>query len=187
MKDTFCKRLEIGANVSIIFVALLAGIVLLSSLLPHSSTNATLAHWDPLLQTDAAPKALTSPLAVGNYVSLPGVHLPSDAKSLLLVLSTQCHFCSESGPFYRSISKIAAKRGGLRLIAAFPQEVTDGQRYLHDMGIRVDEVVQARLSTIGVSGTPTLILIDNKGKVQRFWLGRLPPEMEATVLDALQQ
>jgi hypothetical protein len=37
--------------------------------------------------------------SVGRTVSLPSIELPKNRDSLLLVVSTTCHFCKESMPF----------------------------------------------------------------------------------------
>jgi thioredoxin-related protein len=35
---------------------------------------------------------------------------------------------------------------------------------------------------LGVQGTPTLILVNQDGKVEQSWAGKLPPEQETEVL-----
>ena len=55
--------------------------------------------------------------------------------------------------------------GDTRLVAVFPQENGEGERYLSDLGVKVDEVEQASFGDLGISGTPTLILVDGGGKV----------------------
>jgi hypothetical protein len=56
---------------------------------------------------------------------------------------------------------------------------------LEQLGVSVDEVKQFSLEKIGVSGTPTLLLVDTSGVVKNFWVGKLSPEQEATVLSVL--
>ena len=72
--------------------------------------------------------------------------------------------------------------GSLRLIAVFPQEVRQGQTYLNQLGVAVDEVRQFQMGAIGVRGTPTLILVDNQGVVKESWIGKLPEAKEADVM-----
>jgi hypothetical protein len=67
-----------------------------------------------------------------------------------------------------------------------PQEVSQGQTYLGKLGVVVDEVRQSTLGAIGVSGTPTLLLVDNKGAVKQSWLGKLSPDKETEVLSHFQ-
>jgi thioredoxin-related protein len=102
---------------------------------------------------------------------------------LILALSTTCHFCTESGPFYQ---RIAEERAGARLIALLPQSIEESRQYLNKLGIEVSEVRQSPTGALGVTGTPTLILVNNEGAVVNFWVGRLPAEKEAEVLSNLK-
>ena len=40
-------------------------------------------------------------------------------------------------------------------------------------------------STIKVSGTPTLLLVDNNGKVLDVWVGMLPEDRQQEVFEVL--
>jgi hypothetical protein len=67
-----------------------------------------------------------------------------------------------------------------------PQTVAEGKAYMSKLGVEVDEVVQAPLNSIDVSGTPTLMLVNSNGTVIDRWIGRLPAEKEAAVLNNLR-
>jgi hypothetical protein len=161
------KKVELFANVAIIVVALLIGVVLVKRYL-------------------LAPSKPTPPVAMqiqpGTKISLPGVEWEKSEQTLLLVLSDTCHFCTESADFYQRLAKQKSGLDSVRLIAVLPQEVNQGQIYLNKLGVAVDEVRQSPLGAIGVSGTPTLLLVDNKGAVKQSWLGKLPPDKEDEVL-----
>jgi hypothetical protein len=119
----------------------------------------------------------------GDAVNLPGIDWRENGRTLLLALSTTCHFCTESGPFYR---RIGEGRGDTRLVALFPQGVGEGRRYLRELGVEVNEVGQASLGDLGLSGAPTLIMVDGGGKVLKTWVGLLPSDAEKGVLDLLR-
>lgn len=53
--------------------------------------------------------------------------------------------------------------------------------------MQVDDVKQASLSTIGVRGTPTLLLVDNKGTVADVWQGKLDSGQEERLLAVLKK
>jgi len=74
---------------------------------------------------------------------------------------------------------------GTRLIAVFPQPVDVGKKYLNDLGVAVDDVKQAQLNSIGVQGTPTLLLINKDGVVVNAWRGKLPADKEREVIARL--
>ena len=166
------KRIELVANVAIIVVAILLGVVLVRNyLLPRSR---------------APQQAAASSIPPGTKLLLPGVDWKANGKTLVLALSTGCHFCTDSGAFYQRVAQERAKAGNLRLVAVFPEPVPEGQKYLSNLGVTVDEVRQARLDSIGVAGTPTLIMADGEGSVLDSWRGRLPREKESEVFARLK-
>lgn len=57
----------------------------------------------------------------------------------------------------------------------------DGKKYLQRLGVSVDDVRQADFGAIKVSGTPTLLLVDDKGVVKGRWVGKLLPDQENEV------
>ena len=168
----FYKRTEMVANLAIILVAIFLGAVLVKDyLLPK-----------PQPSMPTAPAAI----APGTKLSLPGVDWKANGKTLVLALSTACRFCTESGPFYQRLVQDRAKIQNIRLVAVFPQPVAEGQKYLSDLGVSVDEVRQARLDSIGVIATPTLILANADGAVAESWRGKLPGDKESELLGKLK-
>lgn len=111
---------------------------------------------------------------------LLGVDWTKNHRTLVLAISTTCHFCKDSVPFYR-------KLGGtdVKTLAVLPQSVAEAQQYLGNAGVRVDEVRQVSLSALGVRGTPTLLIVNDAGVVTDVWVGKLPPDQENQVLTAL--
>ena len=63
----------------------------------------------------------------------------------------------------------------------------EGRKYLEGQGVQVDDVKQATLNSIGVIGTPTLLLVDGKGTVAQVWEGKLKPDQEGGVLAVLKK
>ncbi|MGO8736360.1 MAG: peroxiredoxin family protein [Terriglobia bacterium] len=139
-----------------------------------------------LLPQPGRPPTGAQPLVGLNMKqSLPGVVWAKNKRTLVLALSTQCHFCTDSAPFFQRIGKETAKN--VKMVAVLPQPAGDGRKYLEGEGVHVDDVKQAQLSTIGVTGTPTLLLVDGTGKVADAWQGKLQPEQEAAVLTILKK
>ena len=122
---------------------------------------------------------------VGSKLELAGLDLSGEDRTLLLVLQKGCHFCTESGPFYQRLAREAAARGGrVKLLAVLPQDEAEGRKYLDGLGVTIERVAQARLGSLDVTGTPTLIMLD-RGKVSDVWVGALTPERETEVLNKL--
>src|SRR5258706_12029134 len=136
--SSLVKRIELIANVAIIVVAILLGTVLVRSyLLSRAPTQ------PPTSQPSVSP---------GTHLSVPGVNWQTNKRTLIMALSTQCHFCTESSPFYKQLSQ---QRGAdVRLLAVLPQPVSESEAYLKELGFNADEVRQASLAAINVSATP---------------------------------
>src|ERR1700683_4205718 len=95
------------------------------------------------------------------------VNWSGNGQTLVLGLQTTCHFCTDSAPFFRRLANAAT--GNAKTVAVLPQPIDVSKRYLDGLGVHVDEIRQASLSTVGVSGTPTLLLVDASGHVKDVW------------------
>jgi len=173
MKTQLSKYLEMGANASIMLVAILFSVVLLKSYSGQPT---------PKKDQPSPPPVTQKLLQKGDVLTIPKVNW-QNGQTLLLALSTSCHFCTDSAPFYQRLSK---DHGDARLVAVFPQEQDQGENYLTRLGVKVDDVEQASFMDLGISGTPTLILVDSTGKVVNKWEGALPPNRESEVVGQLK-
>lgn len=156
------KWFEIAANISIVIVAVVIVIVFVRNYFPASKA---------------------SPLAIAAGARLTGqpVNWHDSPKNVVLVLSTTCHFCKESSGFYRKLAEDC--RSHARTVALFPQTPEEAQAYLRAEDVQVDEVKQTDFQSLQIGGTPTLLLVDSNGVVQRVWLGKLSEVKEKEVLD----
>lgn len=84
------------------------------------------------------------------------------------------------------MSETTGNNNNIRLVAVLPNAVEESKQYLSYLGVSVNEVRQASLRSLGVGGTPTLILVDKEGKVAGSWIGQLPSSKEGEVLKHLQ-
>lgn len=171
--NSLAKRIELLINIAIIVIALLLGGVLAKRYLWPSDHAASTSDIDPRIPS-------------GMKASLPDVDWAKNGQTLLLVLSRHCHFCSESAPFYQRLVQEAEKNGNTRIVAVLPQEIDEGKKYLSDLGVPIGEVKQAGLDAIGVTGTPTLILVDRNGIVKNSWVGKLSAPEESEILSRLR-
>jgi hypothetical protein len=159
--STIARKLEVAANVCIVIVALVAvGLVARNYWLKRSE-----------------PK----PVAAGEHFALKNVNWQESGNTVVFGISTTCHFCTESAPFYRElVQKCAAQR--VRTIAVLPQPVDVSKAYLANEGVVVNEIRQEALPDLKIRGTPTLVLIDSKGIVKGVWIGKLSPDAEKELL-----
>jgi thiol-disulfide isomerase/thioredoxin len=168
--NTLFKKVEFVANVAIIAVAILLTVVLLRNY---------------VLRRPAAPlTAAASGIQIGTKLSLPNFDWSTNRQTLVMALSTECHFCTESMPFYRTLVA-AAPNKTIKLVAVFPQEQSVAREYLKKMNVQIDDVRQLPLDSVNVRGTPTLILVNGGGEVIKSWVGKLPDTGEKELLSAL--
>lgn len=166
------KRMHQAANLAIILVVLMIGVVFAKNYLfsPHR-----------------APGVRDYRIPAGTRVSLPGIDWKQNGQTLLLVLQKGCRYCTDSAPFYRQLAHEAAANSRVRLLAVLPQEVAESKQYLISLNLPIDEVRHAELEALGVQGTPTLILVNGKGEVLESWVGRLSAETESEVLRRIDE
>jgi hypothetical protein len=172
--DNLRKYVELAANVAIIAVAIMLGVVWAKSQFAGSAPP-------PVVNNSPAP---TQTLRPGGKIDIPEVDWQKNGQTLVLALSTSCHFCTESAPFYRQLKR---EGNDARLLAVFPQAASEGEAYLKKLAVPVDEVRQVPFDLLNVRGTPTLVLVDSGGEVKDTWVGKLPPNQEGQVLTRLKQ
>ena len=166
--DKLVKKTELIANVAIIIVAILIGVVLVKKYIFPSPSHSEGAH--------ASIKA-------GAALSLPDMDWAAKEQTIVLVLQKSCRFCSESAPFYQKLLKEAEKNPKARFVTVFPHDVDEGKKYLQELQLNITEVKQVALQSIDVQGTPTLLLVNNAGVVTDVWVGKIPAEDEQKVID----
>lgn len=168
------RKIETTANVATIIVAVLLSAVLIKLY---------------MLPSRAASKApVVSVPEVRRGKNLDGHLLDVDWKknhrTLVLAISTTCHYCNESVPFFRTLGPAGKD---VRMVAVLPQPVNEARQYLSNAEVHVDDVRQVPLTTLGVRGTPTLLLVNDSGVVTDVWVGKLEPDQQTQVLAALEK
>ena len=168
MQSKLSQRVELFANIAIILVAILLGYFLIQRF---------------FFQQNPQSQPPTE-IAKGTKISLPEVDWSANQKTLLVVLQKGCHFCSESMPFYKTLVE-KAKEKGVKLVAVLPNSREEGSQYLRENGVEIQDIQQAQLNSVNVRGTPTLILVNNKGEVLDSWIGKLPTSKEDEIVGSL--
>ncbi len=121
----------------------------------------------------------------GTRLTIKGVNWKSSSQTLVLALSTSCHFCSESIPFYKRLVDFEQRRG-LAVIAVVPQPATEANKYFATKQLKLSNIYSADLETLNVEGTPTLLLVNRDGIVEHSWVGALRKQAEESVLAQLR-
>jgi hypothetical protein len=166
------SSLDTAANIAIILVCAIAAVVLIRrEFFPPTP---------PPPPGSAQKGELLAPLKT----VLPA----GTQKALVVAVSPTCHFCNDSLPFYkRLVDERNQKSSQVKFIAAVPNEGAKAEeaKKFADAGIQPDGVVPIDFASIKVPGTPTLLLVDNTGKVLDVWVGKLNESGEKDVLEVL--
>lgn len=167
------KRIELLANISIIFASLLVATLLAKRFVIDRPP-------------DPAPSSVRETVKVGTRVSLPDVDWSQSDRNVVLILNKDCRFCTESASFYQRIVTETKNLQAVRLVAALPHELAESSRYLSSLQVGIAEIRQADPISLGVRGTPTLLLVNKAGLITDIWSGKVPPDKEAEVLSRIQ-
>jgi thioredoxin-related protein len=160
------KSLEKFSNIAVIIVA----IVVVFSFLKHdfgSSTN-----------PDTSFKA--------SAVHLTSITPTPSKLNVVLGISTTCHFCEQNMGFYKTLSNLQTP-DKIALYTIFPQSKDEASSFLLQKDIHPAAVISSPLSKYDISGTPTLLLVNASGKVERAWVGSLDSGKQAEVLQQIRQ
>ena len=138
------------------------------------------------------PRAAASsakPVAIGQTIrSLDLSQVNTSEFILALFFRQECGFCQASLPFYTELSQLRDSFGGrLRLIVAGPDEARGLREFLLKNDVAPDHIQSLPLASAGVSGTPTLALLDQRGIVQQLWVGQLQPKEQDEVRALLRR
>jgi len=145
------NKLEVVTNIVVIAVALLVGFRFLTGTLGPR----------PMV-----PKAGQSVPDIAGYSW-------NTSPTLLIALKKGCHFCEESMPFYRRL--LTMQQSGqlnARIVAVFPDGPADVTDVMESQKLSIPSFSAMHLDTFRVSGTPTLILVDQRGRVVKPWIGK---------------
>ncbi|MBX3290510.1 MAG: hypothetical protein KF855_14435 [Acidobacteria bacterium] len=183
MKRVF-RSIQFASNIAIILLAVLAGYILIRQYIFETSSTETASNPNPTASSKQASARPRRESSVGKPVPLSGIDWKDNGRTLVLYLSTSCRFCNDSIPFYKKILN-ETPNTGIKYMAVFLQNEATGTKYLDSYNVKVDKVVSGALDGIGVSGTPTLLLVDENGMVTDAWIGRLDKEKENDVIAKL--
>jgi peroxiredoxin len=104
-------------------------------------------------------------------------------KTVMLVFSPRCSFCTKNMPNWAAIAK-GLDRKSYRIVAVsiFAEGVKEyvGEHKLADVPIIAEVDPKARVS-YEMNVTPETILIDSRGKVEKIWTGVLYTDERAEV------
>lgn len=136
--------------------------------------------------TDAAGMGMSKyadTLAGQREASIPVTAWQASPNNLVLMLSSQCHFCQESIPLYQKLATLRRGYGNRFSLVAVGVEPPDVLRaYLQQNQIDVDRVMQVRSGFAGITFTPAVFIVNSHGVIQKAFLGKLTTSSETQLL-----
>jgi hypothetical protein len=140
----------------------------------------------------AGPQASQRPTTsyfVGEEVpAIDGVDFAAAERTLLVVMKSDCPYCTASSPFYRRIleeqtSRQARERVRIVFVAADSDNQFD--KYLAANDLPADSPIRVPFSHLRIRGTPTLLLVNRSGRVESIWEGQVSASTEDEVLETV--
>ena len=170
------STLDTVANIAIIVVCVVALSVLVNNFIY------------PIFPQRRPPGAPPQVEKGEQFEQLKAVVPAGTNRALVVAVSPTCHFCNDSMPFYKKLIDQRNQKGSqVKFIAAVPAEEakTEESKKFADAGAQPDGMVHMDFSSIKVPGTPTLLLVDNNGKVLDVWVGKQDEKGEKDILEVL--
>jgi hypothetical protein len=81
---------------------------------------------------------------------------------------------------------VRAQDGTGRFTVVAQEPLDETRRFLDENHIQTSNVRSVPFATLGVSGTPTLLIVDSHGIVKRAFSGKLTPSNELAVVNWLR-
>lgn len=157
-RERLKSALETYTNIAVLLVAVAALCTFTASYLVRSPS--------PSLHLGLQRGAIIS--------QIPKVDYHTSKRTLLIALSTKCPYCLESLPFYRTLVETNSHSSNdLRIVALFPEKADEVTEFTKVNGLKIEAVPEVQFAPLSISGTPSIILVNNAGGIDDFWIGKL--------------
>jgi hypothetical protein len=116
---------------------------------------------------------------------LSGYSWSSHPQTLVIAMRRGCPYCVASLPFYRQLGE--QERSNMihaHVLFVMPDDASIGGSLLRQADVQAQGIFGQGLDALKVPGTPTVLLLDSSGRVEREWVGELPPSGEKDVMSA---
>lgn len=165
------SKLEVASHVALIIVSVVA----LGVIIEHRRTAGTDVEKK---ETQLVGKTLGPPAPWGQ-----------SHETLVVAMTTHCPFCLKSMSLYRALNEFSVKRGApaLAFVVVSPEPKEVVEKFLTDKHFRAFTVYHADLAALGVSSTPTVLLVDQRGVIRKAYLGQLRGHREVELLNLINR
>jgi len=156
--------LDTSANVLVVFLCA-------SSLLFVKSLTASRTTVSALVEEGIKAPAIDS------------VDYGASRTTLVVAVNSVCRYCTDSMPYYKEIAD--AKLKGVRIVVVSPDPIETTRQYLENFKVSADQIVQAPLVPLGITATPTLLVVTQDGALEQRLRGKLDDQQESALLVVL--
>lgn len=107
-------------------------------------------------------------------------------RTLILAIQEDCSYCEASIPFYVEITdRLGGGCSELGVVAALPNPPASADAFLDKAGLQIPRLANTSLASLGITGTPTVLLVDREGTVLDVWVGELSEDGQEDILAAV--
>ena len=157
MRANLRANIEMAAQVAIALAVLVVAGVLVKRTAFPAPTNVS-----------AMPR-----INAGERINIPNIDWAQNKKSLVFFLKKDCPYCTASAPLYRQLIEDATKRN-VKCVAVLPNSPEEARKYLEYLELQIENVQTSSLAPYKVTGTPTVLYVDEAGIVKSAWYGAQP-------------
>ena len=119
------------------------------------------------------------------FTAVPSVTFGSTSRTLIFAMNSKCGHCNESIPFYRQVIDVARRNNNVQMVFISSEEENLFKDYLSQARLKVSSRSPVDLASYGIASTPTIIMVDNEGRIIDFWVGKLSHESEEQLIKAV--
>lgn len=171
------KKLDIAVGIAILVVAGLLCVTLAQRFLRKSN--------------DGMPSVavLEAPLQPGKMLNAPtGYRWQDHPQTLVVALRYGCPHCERNMAFYQKLDKVLpADAEWVAPLTVFPDDASVAQDDLNQHHLHGPYLARVDFRKLHIFGTPTILLVDSQGTIEKSWIGELTEAQQDDVLHAISQ
>jgi peroxiredoxin len=126
-------------------------------------------------------RAGLDPSKMGRAMNVQGEDWKANGWTLVFAISKSCHFCTASAPFYRQLLT-SASLAKISALVISPDPEDSMRAYLNDLRLNIPKIDRVSFQAIGINATPTVAIVNSKGKIAAAWIGQLTRDGQDAVL-----
>jgi hypothetical protein len=123
--------------------------------------------------------------SAGDRVDVPAGWYASTSHTLIVFARASCSACERAQPFLKDVVSHMNGRGAA-VMAHPPGAPDDDEQFGRSLGVADDHIFETTPG-LRVRATPTMVLVDQQGRVIGAWEGAGKPDRQAAILKAVDE